>query len=135
MFLSRLSEAPIVTDAAEKALAAYCDDLREEAAREGDAARAARALLDLLQTESLARLISGTLEASPYLRQAIRRSPERFAAHRHHGSDAHVESLRAAVTRDLASAPTLAAAMPIVRRFKAEAALLAALADLGGSGL
>ncbi len=87
---------------------------------------------DLLADDRVPRLIAGTLAGSPYLSGLMARDPQRLASLLLDVPERRLDALVAAVFGDVAAASSVAAAMAVLRRFKSEAALLIALADLGG---
>jgi glutamate-ammonia-ligase adenylyltransferase len=80
----------------------------------------------------LARVVGGIADSSPYLWDLIRADPARFLRLLRSDADATLTALLAAAREDAAAAKGSAALMRILRRAKADAALLIALADIGG---
>jgi [glutamine synthetase] adenylyltransferase / [glutamine synthetase]-adenylyl-L-tyrosine phosphorylase len=80
----------------------------------------------------LANLLGGIAEASPYLWDLVQADPERFVRLLQSDPDAALEALLAAIKNAAAAARTPDEVMRILRRMKAEAALLIALSDIGG---
>lgn len=81
----------------------------------------------------LARTILESIaEASPYLFDLVRADPARLVAVLGSDPDRRIAELVAGVRADMADAPDEATAMRLLRRMKAEAALLIALCDVGG---
>jgi glutamate-ammonia-ligase adenylyltransferase len=80
----------------------------------------------------IAALLAGISEGSPYLWDAARAEPERLAALLHCDPDSHFDAILAGATGAIAAAAEEAEVMRLLRRMKAEAALLTALADIGG---
>jgi glutamate-ammonia-ligase adenylyltransferase len=80
----------------------------------------------------IGEVVAAIAEASPYLWDLICTDPDRFLALLEANPDRHFLQLIEAVQRDAASAADDAGAMRALRRAKAEAALLIALADIGG---
>ena len=76
--------------------------------------------------------VAAIAEASPYLWDLIRADPDRFLALLEADPDAHFAALIADVARAGHAATDEADMMRALRRGKAEAALLIALADIGG---
>jgi len=80
----------------------------------------------------LADVLAAIAEASPYLWDLVRADAERFMALLNADPDARFAALIADVTRAGGMVTTDEDAMHVLRRGKAEAALLIALADIGG---
>ena len=80
----------------------------------------------------LAGLLAAIAESAPYLWDLIGADASRFLRLLGNDPDRHLAALLAKARRTAAAARTLAAVMRILRRTKAEAALLIALADIGG---
>ncbi|MBV8840068.1 MAG: bifunctional [glutamine synthetase] adenylyltransferase/[glutamine synthetase]-adenylyl-L-tyrosine phosphorylase, partial [Alphaproteobacteria bacterium] len=80
----------------------------------------------------LADLVAAVAEASPYLWELIRADADRFAALLAAEPEARFATIIAAVTQAGLTETEDAAIMRALRRGKAEAALLIALADIGG---
>jgi glutamate-ammonia-ligase adenylyltransferase len=89
------------------------------------------ALLDA--TPRARALIEGIADGSPYLWDLIERDGERLATLLQSDPDEHLAALLAATARAMAKAEGDVEAMRLLRRMKAEAALLIALADIGGA--
>jgi glutamate-ammonia-ligase adenylyltransferase len=81
---------------------------------------------------NLAALMTGLAEGSPYLWELARAEPERLAALLESEPERRLRDVLARATRAIATTDDQAAAMRLLRRMKAEAALLIGLADLGG---
>jgi glutamate-ammonia-ligase adenylyltransferase len=81
---------------------------------------------------ALASLVAGIAEASPYLWDLIRADPARLLRLLHSDPDRALAALLAKAQRGAATARAPAQVMAVLRRMKAEAALLIALADIGG---
>jgi glutamate-ammonia-ligase adenylyltransferase len=82
---------------------------------------------------SQARVILESIaEASPYLFDLIRADPVRALRVLGSDPDRRIAELVAGIRTDMAAAADDAAAMQLLRRMKAEAALLTALCDIGG---
>ncbi len=98
------------------------------------AASAAGKTLGALVEEcpALSRLLDGIAEAAPYLWGLICADATRLLRLLRHDPDKHMAALAAKARRSGASARTAAALMRTLRQIKAEAALLIALADVGG---
>jgi [glutamine synthetase] adenylyltransferase / [glutamine synthetase]-adenylyl-L-tyrosine phosphorylase len=90
--------------------------------------------LNALIAESplVSRLIGGIAESAPYLWHLIDTDTARFLRLLSHDPDVQFAGLLAEACRAAASAQTPDMLMRILRRMKAEGALLIALADLGG---
>ncbi len=125
-FLERIGEAPLSRGDARsvEALAA----LKEQA---GSLASLAplRAALDAPRA---AKLLSGTFSGSPFLTGLIERDPLRLQRILEHAPEVRAAELKAELAAELATATTRADVMRALRVYKAEVALLTALADLGG---
>src|SRR5215470_5805619 len=77
-------------------------------------------------------LITGLAGGSPYLWDLVRDSPERFVALLEAEPERRLGDMLADAKRAIAATRDEAEAMRLLRRMKAEAALLIALADIGG---
>jgi glutamate-ammonia-ligase adenylyltransferase len=77
-------------------------------------------------------LLAGVAEGSPHLWDMVRADPERLVAILQCDPDSRFDSILADATRAIAAAAEEAEVMRLLRRMKAEAALLTALADIGG---
>src|SRR5215471_4247592 len=77
-------------------------------------------------------LITGLAGGSPYLWDLVRDSPERFVALLEAEPERRFGDMLADAKRAIAATRDEAEAMRLLRRMKAEAALLIALADIGG---
>ncbi|HUD88993.1 MAG TPA: bifunctional [glutamine synthetase] adenylyltransferase/[glutamine synthetase]-adenylyl-L-tyrosine phosphorylase [Xanthobacteraceae bacterium] len=96
-------------------------------------AAAGKALKSLTAAHpALARLLAGIAEASPYLWDLVGADPARALRLLKSDPDRALEALLAKARRSVASARAPAQVMRVLRRMKAEAALLIALADIGG---
>jgi glutamate-ammonia-ligase adenylyltransferase len=80
----------------------------------------------------LQSILDSLAEASVYLFDLVRADPERALRVLDADPDARITELLSRLRADMAAAPDEASAMPILRRMKAEAALLIALCDIGG---
>jgi len=97
------------------------------------AAPTAEALETLLATQPiLRRLFESLAESSPYLWDLASREPERLLRLLNADPDRHLADLLAREAYAAAASADHAEAMRRLRRMKAEAALLIALADIGG---
>jgi [glutamine synthetase] adenylyltransferase / [glutamine synthetase]-adenylyl-L-tyrosine phosphorylase len=115
---------PIDAEAARRRLAEWIAGL---------AAREAHALEPLLAAQPiLRRLLESLAESSPYLWDLASREPDRLLRLLNADPDRHLADLLAREGRAAAVAADQAEAMRHLRRMKAEAALLIALADIGG---
>ena len=112
------------SDDARGRLAGWLGDLPAEqrAAFEGVCTRSSRARA----------ILEGIAEASVYLFDLIRADPERTLRLLEADPDERITRLVADLCVDVAAAPDEATAMQVLRRMKAEAALLIALCDIGG---
>jgi [glutamine synthetase] adenylyltransferase / [glutamine synthetase]-adenylyl-L-tyrosine phosphorylase len=97
-------------------------------------ASAAKAALKSLIGErpALAALVNGIAEAAPYLWDLIRADPARFVRLLRSDPEHELAALLARADRAAKSARASGRVMRILRQMKAEAALLVALADIGG---
>jgi glutamate-ammonia-ligase adenylyltransferase len=123
----RLTAAPQLR-AGEAAHARVRDWLAENAATP-----AGRTLTRLFAAHPLVgTLITGLAEGSPYLWELTRAEPERLVALLESEPEQRFNDILASTARMIAVTHDQAAAMRLLRRMKAEAALLIALADVGG---
>ncbi len=119
----RLVRAPVLNDP-ETSRARVADWL---ATSEGSA------LASLVAEAPLARsLIEGVADGSPYLWDLVAGDAKRLLGLLSADADAHLAAMIAATTRAMAAASEDDEAMRLLRKVKSEAALLIALADLGG---
>ena len=125
--LQRLASGPHLHDpaAAQKRLRGWLAELSGAA----DGERLTRLLAD---HPTLQTLVEGIAEGSPYLWDLVRMEPARFVTLLESDPDLRLETVLAEAARAVASAADEAEVMRTLRRMKAEAALLVALADLGG---
>jgi glutamate-ammonia-ligase adenylyltransferase len=94
---------------------------------------AGKALKKIIQEHPpLARLLGGIAEAAPYLWELVQDDPARLVRLLGHDPDGVLASLLAKARSAAAQARTQDEVMRILRRMKAQAALLVALADIGG---
>src|SRR3954447_2454915 len=77
-------------------------------------------------------LLAGVAEGSPHLWDMARADPERLVAILQGDPDSRFDAILADATRAIAAAVEEAEVMRLLRQMKAEAALLTALADIGG---
>ena len=77
-------------------------------------------------------LMAGLAEGSPHLWDLVRADPARLATLLQSDPDSRFDAILAGATRAIAAATDEAEVMRLLRRMKAEAALLTALADIGG---
>jgi len=77
-------------------------------------------------------LLESLAESSPYLWELVSREPDRLLRLLHADPDQHLGALLVEQSRAAASSKDEARTMQLLRRMKAEAALLIALADIGG---
>ncbi|TCT08708.1 glutamate-ammonia-ligase adenylyltransferase [Tepidamorphus gemmatus] len=121
----RLKERPLVVD--EAAAAGFLDDLRT-------AARAAkcRKLAARLKDDGLAEFLKGVLDGSPWLRGLLVADPAMAERVLTADPDSHLARLTAELAGAVGAAEGRDAVMRLLRLYKAEAASLIALADLGG---
>jgi len=98
------------------------------------ATQAGPALVRLFDAYPMARaLVEGIADGSPYLWDLIERAEGRLLTLLQSDPDEHLAALLAATTHAMAAAAQDDEAMRLLRRMKAEAALLIALADIGGA--
>jgi glutamate-ammonia-ligase adenylyltransferase len=122
----RISTAPQLVDA--KAARARVASWLAELPR--DAARPVASLLAAYPTVNA--LIESLSESTPYLWELASREPERLLRIMGADPERHFAALMADSGEAIAAAADDAAAMRLLRRTKAEAGLLIALADIGG---
>lgn len=125
-FCRRIAEWPVATAAGSGT--AILAELEVAAAADESLAR----LGEHLRDSSVAALVVGTADGSPYLRGLMQRHPLRLAALLDTAPDAHLDGLLADLGSALDAAETLAEAMRAVRVAKSSVALLTALADISG---
>jgi glutamate-ammonia-ligase adenylyltransferase len=123
---ARIAEAPFLPepDRSHARLANWIADL-------GDTER--DALREIFAAYPNARdLIAALLDYSPYLTDLIRADPGRLVRLLRESPEGHLEALLSGVVAVLSGMDDEAAAMRLLRRTKAEAALLIGIADIGG---
>jgi len=122
----RLATAPrlIAPERAEATLAAWLAELAADDHASIEAQLAAAPLL--------ATLLQSLSESSPFLWELVSRQPDRLLRLLRSDPDRHFPHLLADTARAVAAATDEAEAMRLLRGMKAEAALLIALADIGG---
>jgi len=122
----RLATAPrlIAPERAEATLAAWLAELAADDRASIEAQLAAAPLL--------ATLLQSLSESSPFLWELVSRQPDRLLRLLRSDPDRHFPHLLADTARAVAAATDEAEAMRLLRGMKAEAALLIALADIGG---
>jgi glutamate-ammonia-ligase adenylyltransferase len=125
-FTERIAAAPLA-GGDERALKALAT-LRTQA----EAAPEHAELVPLLDDRRVADLLAGVFQGSPYLTGLIERDLARLTRILTRAPETRLSELKQALARDVAAATTRAEAMRILRVFKAEVALLTALADLAG---
>jgi [glutamine synthetase] adenylyltransferase / [glutamine synthetase]-adenylyl-L-tyrosine phosphorylase len=119
------AELPMSSRAAHAAVTEWLSGIKASAA--------GKSLTRLCQSHpALARVLDGIAETSPYLWDMIRTDPARLARLLTSDPDDQFSALLDAAKRTAAMARTPAAVMRALRHMKAEAALLVALADIGG---
>ncbi len=97
------------------------------------ATAAGRALKSFIRAHPpLADLLGGIAEAAPYLWELVQADPARLVRMLDSDPDAALAALLAETKNAAATARALADVQRILRRMKAEAALMIALADIGG---
>ena len=89
-------------------------------------------LVALVEQEPARALIAGVVAGSPYLKGEIVRNPDRLEAILRHSPEERFKALTEALAARLAEGVDMAEAMTALRVYKAEVALMTALADLGG---
>jgi len=122
----RITTAPQLSDpkATSARLAEWLAGLQPAAAKSLKAVLAAN--------DTIGRLLEGLTESSPYLWELASHEPERLIRLFASDPDRHLAILLADNGRAVAATEDEADAMRLLRRMKAEAALLIALADIGG---
>ncbi|HRD78949.1 MAG TPA: bifunctional [glutamine synthetase] adenylyltransferase/[glutamine synthetase]-adenylyl-L-tyrosine phosphorylase, partial [Hyphomicrobiaceae bacterium] len=123
---ARLANAPVVHDA-DRAGREFADLMARSRGPDGDPT-----LLALIANPAVERLLRGLFSGSPYLTALASQDDRRLARLLLADPDSHLAAAMAQVVAEVPEAPDMAAAMRRLREFKAEIALLAALADLGG---
>ncbi len=126
MLADRIATAPQLVDAkaARARVASWLADLPADAGKP---------LADLLVAHrTVNTLIESLSVSSPYLWDLASREPERLLRLLNSDPDRHLAALLADNGRAVAAAADDAEAMRLLRRMKAEAGLLIALADIGG---
>jgi [glutamine synthetase] adenylyltransferase / [glutamine synthetase]-adenylyl-L-tyrosine phosphorylase len=86
----------------------------------------------LIEHPRLNALLAGIAEGSPYLWDLARADPARLAVLLESDPDHRLDTILADATRAVGATADDAAAMRLLRQMKSEAALLIALADIGG---
>jgi glutamate-ammonia-ligase adenylyltransferase len=120
------TELPVSSPAANAAVTEWLSDVKANAA--------GKSLAKLRESHpALSRVLGGIAETSPYLWDLIRADPARLTHLLTSDPDAGFATLLAAARHRAALARTPATVMRTLRRMKAEAALLIALADIGGA--
>ncbi|MDE2377686.1 MAG: bifunctional [glutamine synthetase] adenylyltransferase/[glutamine synthetase]-adenylyl-L-tyrosine phosphorylase, partial [Bradyrhizobium sp.] len=123
---SRVVAGPVVFAPAEAAqrLAGWLADVPPEQAAAIEAIAK--------QFPKIRTLLEGISEASPYLFDLIRADPGRIIRLLQSEPEAHFATLIAKAVADVPTAADQTEAMHLLRRLKAEAALMIALCDIGG---
>ncbi|MGE0564690.1 MAG: bifunctional [glutamine synthetase] adenylyltransferase/[glutamine synthetase]-adenylyl-L-tyrosine phosphorylase [Pseudolabrys sp.] len=124
---SRIVGAPVLLDA--KAARARVDAWLDEDVTSAER-KTLRALFDA--NKMLARLIDSLAESSPFLWELTRAAPERLLKLLNSDPDDAFPALLAATAKAAAASRDDESIMRLLRRMKAEAALMIALADIGG---
>src|SRR5262245_26808331 len=122
----RIADAPRLIDR-KKARARVSDWLAGLPPAESEALSAL-----LAKRPTVNALIESLAESSPYLWELASREPKRLLRLFNADPDQHLATLLRECSRDIASCDGEAEAMRLLRRMKAEAALLIALTDIGG---
>ncbi len=125
-FIARIKEAPVARF--DQAIAAALAGVRERAAAAPDLAPLAK----LLEEPRVANLLAGVLAGSLYLSGLIERDLPRLQRILMRPPETRLAELKAELSGALKEAASRAAAMRALRTFKAEVALLTALADVAG---
>jgi len=115
----------IAPKAARARLAEWLDEIGRS-----EAGKALKRLI--ADTPKLETLLAGLAESSPFLWHLASAEPERLLSLLNSDPDRQLAALLAKSTKALGAAKDEAEAMRLLRRMKAEAALLIALADIGG---
>ncbi|MFN3626175.1 MAG: bifunctional [glutamine synthetase] adenylyltransferase/[glutamine synthetase]-adenylyl-L-tyrosine phosphorylase, partial [Hyphomicrobium sp.] len=125
-FVERISEVPIARGDARSvgALGALSERARSDAGL-------SRLRLTLEQPRAL-ELLAGVFSGSTYLTSLIERDPARLQRILETAPEVRAKELKSELAAQLGMATTRAEAMRALRVYKAEVALLTALADLGG---
>src|SRR5262249_37700869 len=121
----RISTAPRLIDA--KAARAQLTEWLSEAAGPETPLRAL-----LVTYPTVDRLLQSLAESSPFLWDLVSRDPDRLLRLLQADPDQYLAASLGAYGRDIAATEDEAEAMRLLRRLKCEAALLIALADIGG---
>src|SRR5215213_9213285 len=122
-----VTAAPRLADrkAAQDRLAEWLSDIGRDAA--------GKSLKQLIgQAPKVEALLLGVADGSPYLWELATAEPDRLLAALNAAPDQHLSAVLAKSSKAIAAAKDEATAMQLLRRMKAEAALLIALADIGG---
>lgn len=122
----RLTAAPVVDECAS------ADAMIADLVADSAAYPCHTAFVDLLARQPVRRLLEGVFDLSPYLSGLVRRDLERLVRVLLAAPEDRFAALTATLADDIAASATIAEAMRGLRRYKAEVALLVALADLGG---
>jgi len=122
----RVASAPLLSDP-KIAHARIEDWLAELPSKEAKPLKALLADKPLIQA-----LLESLAESSPYLWDLASREPDRLLRLLHADPDRHFRALLSQSARDIAACQDEIEAMRLLRRMKSEAALLIALADIGG---
>ncbi len=123
---ARLSAAPKVHDA--EAAARGMADLGAAIAEDAELAALAMAL----ESPGVRALVEGVFSGSPFLTGTILRHPRWLFDALITAPEERLQALASAVETDLRACQAMPEAMPLLRTYKAEAALVIALADIGG---
>ncbi len=124
---SRVATAPRLADA--KASRAKLDGWLSGIARSADGKALKRLVSDFARVEAL---LTGIADGSPFLWDLIESDPARLLRILGAEPDLHLAALLEKAGRAIPAAKDEAVAMRALRKLKAEAALLIALADIGG---
>jgi len=125
-FADRITELPQIYDAARGAdvLAGVLQALRDVPALAPAA--------ELAAEPKTKALLEAAFSGAPYLAALAQRSPQLLADCLMRDPDVHLAEAQAALSVDVAQAPSAKEVMALLRRFKHRTALLTGLADLGG---
>ncbi len=125
-FMERISEGPIAGGDARSL--ETLRSLKERSASDP----ALQRLRELLEQPRADALLAGVFSGSPYLTSLIERDPQRLQRVLLRAPEVRAAELKRELGEAIAAATSRADAMRALRVYKAEVALLTALADLGG---
>lgn len=125
-FFERIVEAPVAADGGRDL--PLLASLRDKAKETPELAE----LASLLDTQSVTALLAGTLNGSPFLSSLINRDPARLQRILTTVPERRLQEIKDELAGVMSGSPSRTDAMRALRLFKADVALLTALADLGG---